>query len=345
MSKYILIPFLVPSSNSGSQTVLSPSVYSFVCDPYKAEKHNSSKWALFKLPLSCAHTSHHVSITTSIITLLLPSLCHLGSQPLPGSSAGSAPPSPGRSWTSWRRCSPRPATRTSSWGRRWPSRSTCRSHVCRYRRRRLQPWWCWWHDDTSCRLRLHSNVWCITSDIWVPLVMSLLCTSLTTCWHVFRRLCFSRFGLRTAVPSAASSSSRAVASPSHALPRRRPLRCRRPTPLVLSPTSRAPTAPLASQGPAWPPAPAVETQPCPSGARPCHPCLTPWLLPQPSACSGPHLTPWAMASHRLTPKATPAPPPTSLAWTAVPTCPPCTRSCRAPGALSAPSPCPRWGAP
>lgn len=41
------------------------------------------------------------------------------SQPPPESSGGSAPPSPARSWTCWRRFSPRPATPTSSCGRRW----------------------------------------------------------------------------------------------------------------------------------------------------------------------------------------------------------------------------------
>lgn len=158
-------------------------------------------------------------------------------------------------------------------------------------------------------------------------------------------LCVSRFGLKTVVPSAVSSSSRAVASPSPVLQRRRPPQCRRPAPLTLFLTRLAPTAPLLfSQGPLWHKA-VLETLLCPSGARPSRPCPTRWPPPRPPACSGPHLTLWATASRLLTPRVMPAPPPTSPAWTAVPTCPPCTRSCRAPGVLSAPSLCPRWGAP
>lgn len=104
-------------------------------------------------------------------------------------------------------------------------------------------------------------------------------------------LCVSRFGLKTAVPSVDSSSSRAVASPSPALPKRRLLRCRKPAPLTLFLTHLAPTAPpLLSQAPAWPRAPAPGTLPCPSGAQPSRPCPTPWPPPRPPACSGPHLT-------------------------------------------------------
>lgn len=44
----------------------------------------------------------------------------LRSQPPRESSGGSARPSPGRSWMCWRLFSPRPATPTSSCGRRWP---------------------------------------------------------------------------------------------------------------------------------------------------------------------------------------------------------------------------------
>ena len=162
---------------------------------------------------------------------------------------------------------------------------------------------------------------------------------------LFLPLCVSRFGLKTAVPSAVSSSSRAVASPSPALLRRRLPRFRNPASLILFLTHRAPTAPpLASRAPAWPRAPAPETPRCPSGAQPSRPCPTPWPPPLPPACSGPHLTQWATASRRPTPRATPAPPPTSPAWTAVPICPPCTRSCQALWAPWAPSPCPPWGA-
>lgn len=104
-------------------------------------------------------------------------------------------------------------------------------------------------------------------------------------------LFISRFGLKTAVPSVVSSSSRAVASPSPVLPKRRLLQCRNPTFLIPFLTHLAPTAPpLPSQAPAWLQAPALETLLCPSGARPSRPCPTPWP-PQPRACSGPHLTP------------------------------------------------------
>lgn len=103
--------------------------------------------------------------------------------------------------------------------------------------------------------------------------------------------CLFRFGLKTAVPSAVSSSSRAVASPSPALPRRRPLQHRNQTPLIPFQTHLALTAPpLPSQVPVWPRAPALETLPCPSGARPSHLFQTLWP-PRPPACSGPHLTP------------------------------------------------------
>lgn len=112
----------------------------------------------------------------------------------------------------------------------------------------------------------------------------------TNMLYFFLRI--SRFGLRTAVPSAVSSSSRAVASPSPALLKRRLLQCRNPAPLIRSLTHLAPTAPpLPSQAPAWPWAPALETLLCPSGARPSRPCPTPWPPPRPRACSGPHLTP------------------------------------------------------
>lgn len=53
-------------------------------------------------------------------------------QPPRGSSGGSAPPSPARSWTCWRHSSPRPGTLTSSCGRRSPSRSTCPNPESRY---------------------------------------------------------------------------------------------------------------------------------------------------------------------------------------------------------------------
>lgn len=105
-----------------------------------------------------------------------------------------------------------------------------------------------------------------------------LWTQLTaiSCSNMDLSFCTSRFGLKTGVPSAVSSSSRAVASPSPALPKRRLLQCRNPAPLILFLTHLAPTAPpLPSQAPAWPQAPALETLPCPSGARPSHPCPTP----------------------------------------------------------------------
>ena len=48
------------------------------------------------------------------------------------SRGGREQPSPGSSWTCWRTCSLRPATPTSSWGRRWLSRSTSPSREFRW---------------------------------------------------------------------------------------------------------------------------------------------------------------------------------------------------------------------
>lgn len=66
-------------------------------------------------------------------------------------------------------------------------------------------------------------------------------------------LCISRFGLRIAELNADNSSSKAVASPSPALPKRRLLQCRNQALLIPSLTPLALTAPpLLSQAPAWP---------------------------------------------------------------------------------------------
>lgn len=168
----------------------------------------------------------------------------------------------------------------------------------------------------------------------------------TRCHSLCLSLCVFRCGLKTAVPSVDSSSSRAQASLSPVPPRRRPLHLRSLVSLIPSQTHLAPTArPLPSRVPPWPPALVLATPQCPSGAQPSRPSRTPWPHPRPPACSGPLLTPWVMARHRPTARATPAPPPTSQAWTVVPTCRPCTRSCQGPVGPWAPSLCPPWGAP
>lgn len=64
---------------------------------------------------------------------------HLSSQLHRESRGGSAPPSRARSWTCWRRSSPRLATLTSSCARRWRSRSTCPSPESRCAQQRASP--------------------------------------------------------------------------------------------------------------------------------------------------------------------------------------------------------------
>lgn len=74
------------------------------------------------LPVACLRPLERVRVATA------DPRCPRVSPQLPrGSSGGSAPPSRARSWTCWRRSSPRLATLTSSCARRWRSRSICQS--------------------------------------------------------------------------------------------------------------------------------------------------------------------------------------------------------------------------
>lgn len=102
-----------------------------------------------------------------------------------------------------------------------------------------------------------------------------------------------RCGSKTDEQSAASSSSRARASPSHGPPRRRRPLPGKPAQMLVPTPPTAPTAhPLPLPAPPSPPAPARPAPRCPSGARPPSPrCQTPCPPPPPPACSAPPPTP------------------------------------------------------
>lgn len=168
------------------------------------------------------------------------------------------------------------------------------------------------------------------------------------CWDSLKRFLLPscRCGSKTAVPSAGSSSSRALGSQSLARPRRRHLQPERPH-LSPVPARTVPTARhhLHRALPSHP-APTVPVPLCPSGAQPpFRPCRTPSRPPAPPACNAPPPILWPTPKLQPTPRAMPAPPVTSPAWTVARICPLCILSWPPLGELSAPSQPPPWVGP